>query len=602
MIRRSGARTIPDVLRLAPGVEVKRKLASIWEVTIRGFNGTNADKLLVQIDGRTVYSPLFGGVYWDVQDLVLEDVERIEVVRGPGATIWGANAVNGVINIITKGSNETQGGYFEGGGGTEERGFTTARYGGKLGDNATYRLYGKWFDRDGGSEQYGRLPDDWRQARTGFRIDWTPQPSDAFTLQGDYYDGYDGLEGNMRSPSPPFEYHYTEDQHVSGGNILGRWTHVLDKESDWSVQWYYDRAERHNTLLPLVLDTDIIDLDFQHRFPLADRHSLIWGLGYRNSSDYTRAIPLCLEFDPAKRADDVFSCFVQDQMTLREDLLYFTLGSKFEFNDYTGFEMQPTARLLWTPDKKHCIWGAVSRAVQTPTRLTSNGALTYGPDFPGYLPPGMPLFSVYHGMPTVESAELIAYEVGMRAQPVKRFYWDFTAFYNDYQKLLGVVPGTPYLGFTSTGYLAAFFPGYAISNVPGETYGFELAAGLDVTERWKLRGAYSFLRVFEHEPPNTFAYLGEDAPRNMYYLWLSGDLGRHWSLDVIGRYFDEENIRYFVGDVRLAWQPRPNIEWSVVGRNLLAGIHNETTGHSDLFGIESTQVEPEVYGAVTYRF
>lgn len=599
MIRRSGARTIPDVLRLVPGVEVVQKTANTWCITIRGFNGTNADKLLVQIDGRSVYSPLYGGTYWDIQDLVLEDIERIEVIRGPGGTLWGANAVNGVINIITKDSKDTQGGYFEAGGGTLNREFSTARYGGQLGDDATYRVYGKWFENAGewNPETQSQGPDAWRQARTGFRTDWDASKQDKATLQGDYYNGYDGVTGELAQSTAPYHYRYAQDQHVSGSNILGRWTHTLENDTDWSFQWYYDRMERHDEVLPLTLNTGILDLDFQYHFPLGENHDFVCGGGYRNYRDDTRGIPLCIGFNPADRTDDLYNCYVQDDITLRENVWHWIVGSKFEHNNYTGFEFQPTTRLLWTPDEKHCIWGAISRAVQTPTRLTDDGI---GTKFGGMYGP-LPIFRTFSGSSSIAAADVLAYEVGMRAQPVEAFYWDLALFYNNYQNLVGFQPGTPYIGTTPDGNLAAFVPATAFSDIAAESYGFELAAGYQVTKHWKFRAEYSFLRLFEHESADEVAYLGEDVPRNMYSLWLSGDLGHHWNLDLIGRYSDEMKYRYFVGDVRLAWRPNPHVEWSVVGRNLLAGAHPECGGR-DLFGVVATDVQPEVYGALSYRF
>ena len=369
MIRRSGARTIPDALRLVPGVQVARIDANKWAVTIRGFNGRYANKLLVQIDGRSVYTPLFAGVYWDVQDVVLEDVDRIEVIRGPGAAVWGANAVNGVVNIITKSARDTQGTFVEAGSGTEERSFSTVRTGGKLGQNAYYRIYGKWFERDRAGLPTGIADDEWRQGRTGFRIDWEPNGCDKLTFQGDAYGGTSGTANRIPDSLPPdFQSTITDDSRVSGGNALLRWSRTIDAETDWSLQFYYDRTSRKAVTTGFQEDRDTIDLDFQHRFPLAPEHSLIWGFGYRNSKDSIRSSPFYLQFYPSDRADDLFSYFVQDEITLREDLLYLTVGSKFEHNDYTAFEYQPTGRLLWTPDPRHSIWAAISRAVRTPSR------------------------------------------------------------------------------------------------------------------------------------------------------------------------------------------------------------------------------------------
>jgi iron complex outermembrane receptor protein len=605
MIRRSGVRTVPDALRLAPGVDVAQIDASKWAVSIRGFNGRYANKLLVQIDGRSVYSPLYGGVFWDVQDMVLEDVERIEVIRGPGGTLWGANAVNGVINIISKGAKETQGGYFEIGGGTEQRNFSAARYGGQLGDNAHYRLYGKWFDRDGGFTPDGSAADDWRQARTGFRIDWTPQACDTFTLQGDYYKGVDGEESILAGALPPdFTNVFVQDQPVAGGNVVFRWTHVLDKETDWSLQAYYDRTERSDEATPFFENRDTVDLDFQYRFPLAADHAFIWGAGYRNTRDRTGGAPFSVEFDPDGRADDVFSLFAQDQITLREDLLYLILGSKFEHNDYTGFEYQPTARVLCTPDQKHCLWGAISRAVRTPTEAEFDVRAINPPR--EILPGPVPVFPSLVGRDGLESETLLAYEVGMRAQPTDAFYWDLTLFYNDYADLTALVPQTPVPGVTPAGWPALYLPLYPATMLSGETYGFELAAGYQLTKRWNLRGSYSLFRMMIEDEPGVISWFNAgENPCNQSSLWLSGDLGNHWNLDLIGRYVDSLPAlsvpSYLVMDVRLAWRPRPRLEMFVAGRNLLAGSHLEFTTTSAA-GVAPTEVQEEVYGGLVYRF
>ena len=308
MIRRSGARSVPEALRLVPGVQVARINASTWAISIRGFNERFANKLLVQIDGRTVYTPLFGGVFWDVQDVLLEDVERIEIIRGPGATVWGANAVNGVINIITKRADDTQGLFAEGGGGNE-RGFASARVGGQS-DNVAWRAYGKWFDRDSGFSPTRDTNDDWQVGRICFRTDWKPSCCDTVTFQGDYYDGNAGMTHIEPIPASPFVQIGPRDQKLSGGNALLRWSRKIDDDSDWSIQLYYDRTERTLGDNEIREDRDTVDVDFQYRFPLADYHSLIWGFGYRNTRDRIRDSTFHLQFSPTDRADDRFSTFL----------------------------------------------------------------------------------------------------------------------------------------------------------------------------------------------------------------------------------------------------------------------------------------------------
>jgi iron complex outermembrane recepter protein len=323
MIRRSGAKEIPEVLRMAPGVEVAQIEADKWAVSIRGFNGLYANKLLVRIDGRDVYTPLFAGTFWDVQDVLLEDVDRIEVIRGPGASIWGANAVDGVINIITKNSKETQGVYAETGGGTFERQFTSARYGGRLGEDATYRLYGKWFDRGPDFDPNGPANDAWNQGRGGFRMDWNASSDDAVTFQGDYYNVYSGEQGFFPAPAPPYTTPYTDIAHVSGENAIVCWKRTIDEKSDWTTKVYYDRTERHWPASEFAEDRNTVDFDLQYRFPAGERQEMICGLEYRNTSDSIFSDPPIFGYVPAQRSDDLYSCFAQDEITLSEDRWFF---------------------------------------------------------------------------------------------------------------------------------------------------------------------------------------------------------------------------------------------------------------------------------------
>ena len=314
MIRRSGARNVPEVLRMVPGIHVAKMNASTWSISVRGFSGRFADKLLVQIDGRTLYSPIFGGTIWDVQNVILEDVERIEVIRGPGATIWGANAVNGIINVITKHTEDTQGVLVQGGVGTEEEGFVNARLGGELRQDMTYRIYGQGFDRDAGHDAVGAELDDWNLGQGGMRIDWKPTSCDHLTLQGNYYEGSAGLRTINASPAPPFSASISDSQTLAGNNILGRWTHSFDDDSNWTVQFYYDRAARGFETTQLGFDIETIDLDTSYRFKLGDRHNVIVGVGYRNITDRITEAPYLFEFSPGKRSVDNFSYFIQDEI------------------------------------------------------------------------------------------------------------------------------------------------------------------------------------------------------------------------------------------------------------------------------------------------
>jgi iron complex outermembrane receptor protein len=596
MIRRSGARSIPEALRLAPGVNVARIDANKWAISIRGLQSRFSNKLLVQIDGRSVYTPLFAGTYWDVQDVVLEDVERIEVIRGPGASVWGENAVNGIINLITKSAKDTQGALLSGGGGGEERGFSTVRYGGGNG-NHWWRVYGKQFERHTGLDPSGNARDDWRQQRAGFRMDWDSKCCDTVTLQGDYYDGQSGA-GTLETivdPNPPFTRPFPDSDDVLGGNLLFRWQHELADDSAWALQVYYDRAIRESRLFDY--DRETFDLDFQHNFALGDCHRMIWGAGYRlNSDKFETGDPFALVIDPSKRDYDIASAFVQDEMALRKDVLYFTIGTKLSINDFSDFEVQPTGRLLWLPSKRSAAWAAVSRAVRTPARTSHDLTLLQTPVAPA-------TFAAAVSDPAnFRSEELIAYELGYRIQPTQTFSWDLALFYHEYEDLsarfpLPIAPGP--------------LPGTLIVPLPagnlmdGEIYGVELAATWDINGRWRLTGSYSFVEIHLHAAPGTVA-TAEDpegqTAHNQAYVQSSWDLGSHWELDVLARYVDNIpnlNVPHYISmDLRLAWQPRDCLEVAVVAQNLLDQSHRE---FRDVF-LAGTEVERSVYGMATLRW
>jgi iron complex outermembrane recepter protein len=606
MIRRSGAKEIPEVLRMVPGMDVAKIDSNTWAVSCRGFNSRFANTLLVRIDGRDVYDPLFGGTFWDVQDVVLEDVERIEVIRGPGASVWGANAVNGVINIITKNAKDTQGAYVETVAGTFERGITTARYGGQVNENLNYRFYGKWFDRATGFSPTDDAYDAWTQGRCGMRTDWKASHDDAVTFQGDYYNGYSGERDLLAQFAPPYYSFSDQNAHVSGDNALMNWKHVFDEDTDWDVKIYYDQTQRHWQMAGV--NRNIFDFDFQQRFPIGDRHDVVCGIGYRNSQSFVTNSPT-LAMEPTQKTDYLGSCFVQDQITLVEDRWFFTAGSKFEKNNYTGFEYEPTVRLLFTPNKKYSLWCAVSRAIRMPTQgeetcMALSPAAGLAPPLPP-LPPGpdVPMFPVILGNTDLASEELLAYEAGIRGQPTDAFSWDFTVFDNNYDRLIYPVLGFPHGGPGPADYL----PMVLTNAARGNTYGFELATTHKVTETWRLQTAYTFLvmnvqaiesgTVGAEETP-------DNSPRNQVYMQSSWDLGQNWTFDLIGRYCDNlsglEVPSYFVLDTRLGWRPNKHFEFALVGRNLCNG-HFYEFGSDPFLGTQATEVEPEVYGQIVWR-
>jgi iron complex outermembrane receptor protein len=590
MIRRSGVNNIPDVLRLVPGIEVARLDANKWAIISRGFNSLYAHDMLVQIDGRAVYSQFFSGVFWDMQDLVLQDIERIEVVRGPGATVWGANAVNGVINIITKQAADTQGLLVTGGTGTEERGFSAVRYGGKAGEDLHWRAYGKQFERDGGYF-FGDDFDDWRQASGGFRADWTPTPDDTVTFQGGLFDGDSGSSQVLAFPTPPFQSGQVYDGHNEGENGIVRWTRNLDEESSWTVQSYYDRYRRVTPFTDIEQET--VDVDFQYRFPVGQRNNVICGAAYRQIDDHFFG-DFALSLDPIARNTNLFSCFVQDQLTLQEDILSLFAGSKFEHNDFSGFEYQPSVRLLWTPTERQTMWAAVSRAVRTPNRIDDDFTFRQlvAP------PPPFPTFVQFDGNRNLKAEDLLAYELGYRAQPMESFSWDLATFYNQYSDLSGPVPaGAPFFDPTIPGVIVPMTLGNVLT---ADTYGAELATTYQVRPDWRLSGAYTLLYLDIHVPAGDAAQ--GSNPHNQMNIRSSWNIRPDLDFDLIGRYVDNLPSlgvsSYLTMDARLGWRPWTNFEWAFVGRNLLDDRHAEFV--DALAGNVATEVQSEFFTTLTW--
>jgi iron complex outermembrane recepter protein len=606
-IRRSGARTIAEALRMAPGLQVCQFDANKWAVSARGFNDTFSNKLLVLIDGRSVYTPLFSGVFWDVQDTMIEDIDRIEVIRGPGATLWGANAVNGVINIITKSAQQTQGSLVTLGTGSHEAYDAAVRYGNQLGSDGAWRIYAKGFDRGPFKDAAGREANDqWDALRSGFRMDMDLNARDSVTLQGDMYTGNEDLTldlpGTLSAP-PAGPQGYSGS--FSGANFLGRWRRTNSDTSDFAVQLYYDRTQRDQFVLGE--DRDTLDFDFQHRFQLTLNQALIWGLGYRYTRDDIQNSER-VSMIPDSRADQLLSAFVQDEITLQPDKWWLTMGSKFEHNDYTGFEVQPSLRLRWKPESQQTAWAAVSRAVRTPSRsdydLRSNRTPeTTALPFPPYSATYQPAI---FGDDDFESEELIAYELGYRWQPAPRISTDVAAFYNQYHKLRTLEPDPAASYFEADPEPHTVVPAFFGNKMKGETYGIEWVATWQPLNFWKLTAGYTWLQMDLHAEADSGDTSAEEqsgiSPVHQIQLRSNLDLPRGWSFDSALYYVDELSAldvpAYTRLDLRIGWQPDPVWEFSLSLQNLLDDRHPEFAERTDAV---PSEIPRQIYAQITWR-
>ncbi len=590
-IRRSGATNLASALRLASNLNIARKNAHEWIISARGFSSDVGNKLLVMIDGRTVYTPLFSGVFWDRQDYLLEDIDRIEVVSGPGGSLWGANAVNGVINIVTKSAQATRGMYMEAGGGEDPRGFGALRYGGDLAGGAAYRVYAKYSDMDSQTFANGRdAGDDWRLGQGGFRID-KEHDTDTVTLQGDYYKASEGINTGG-------------DARVWGANLLGRWSHRFSDRSDTRLQVYYDRTHlvMDTAPLPAVFapagtfgdDLATWDVDFQHNLQLGNRHRLAWGLGVRLTRDHVSNSP-GLAFYPERLDQQLYNGFVQDEIRLRDDLTL-TLGTRIEHTDYTGFEVEPNARMQWAVSPQQSLWAAVSRAVRTPSRVDRD----ISQPAPGYL------IVLLQGGRQFESETLLAWELGYRAQLGPRATLSLSTFYNDYDKLrsTSLGPPDPLFGLP--------FPFYFENNLEGETHGFELTARYQVLDSWRLQAGFNLLRENLRVKPGETDFnnaLNETAdPEQQFALRSSVNLPNNIELDTDLRWVDERIInnsgvaatvpKFWTMDLRLGWRPNQHLQLSLVGRDLLDRLHPEYAVPSPT----RVEIERSFYGKVAWTF
>jgi len=599
-IRRSGATSLPEALRMVPGLQVAKINTGSWVVTSRGFAGLHANKLLVLIDGRTVYTPLFSGVFWDTQDALLADIERIEIIRGPGASLWGANAVNGIINIITKHAVDTQGGYLAAGAGTEENYFGGGRYGFKIGEDTYMRLYAKAFERDQGASAGLHPPHDhWQGGRGGLRLDWQLSRDSDLTVEGEFFKSDLGLTRSVISYTHAPIYGELVDTRnkTAGGYLLGRWSKVFSADSDMALQVYYVQSSMEDLLLEE--DRQTADIDFQHRFRLGARQNVVWGLGYRVTWDEMVSSPYLQVTDPTKDLH-LFSAFVQDRITVIPEKFWLTLGSKFEHNDLTEWEIQPTIRMTYKPFESQTLWASVSRAVRTPSR----GEAGFQTDW-SIVPPGtaenpmqVPLLTQIEANPDVAAEDLIAYEAGFRWTARDIFFMDLAVFYHDYRDILGDEEGMPHPAYDPVPHLV--LPLQVANNDEAVGYGAELAITYCPADFWQFKGAYTYLELdFE----NSYTLAGA-SPRHQFSLRSLTDLGESLELDLWLRYVDElsrlDVDSYWNFDARLGWKLTPNWTLSLVGQNLLEESHLEYNPFT--FPTVPTQVERGVYAMLEWKF
>jgi len=572
-IHNSGAKTLPEALRLASNLQVAQVNSSQWAISARGFNNVLANKLLVLINGRAVYTPMYAGVFWDVQNVLLEDIDRIEVISGPGGALWGSNAVNGVINVITKSSKDTKGFYAEAGAGSNLPGTASLRYGGKLNDKITYRMFGAGFHLGNTQLTNGsKANDEWTMGRAGLRMDWDVTPKDLITFEGSIYSGRPNPDGNDTSII------------ARGDNLTVRWSHSASARSDFQLQFYYDHTLRNfGNGFKEVLKT--YDIDWQNRVALSDRHEVTYGANFRIMDHNVTNLPL-FGFFPGRKDLYLYSAFAQDKIALIKDRLRFTIGAKIEHNSYTDFEFQPNARLAFTPTKKQTIWAAVSQAVRTPSRIDR--------DFVAFLAPGL---AFIRGDSNFVSETLTAYELGWRIQPSKNLSVSASSFYNVYDNIRSAEPG-PIPPFN--------IPITFGNGVKGASYGIELSGIYQLTSWWNLKGGYTFfkkdLSLKSGSKDANNATAESDDPQHQFVIQSKVILPARFEFGTVIRYIDKLPKpyvpSYFGLDLRVGWRPSKAIELNLVAQNLLDKYHSEFIPASP----SAREIERSIYGKVTCRF
>jgi iron complex outermembrane receptor protein len=598
-IRRSGATNIPDLLRMVPGVQVSRIDANAWAISIRGFNTRYSNKVLVLIDGRSVYSSSFSGVFWDQQGVPLEDIERIEVIRGPGATVWGANAVNGIINIITKPAKATQGGLLVAGTGNEDTAQGLLRYGGPAGNDGAYRVFSSYSRIANSALPDGtEAADGWRRIRGGGRADWNLASTNSVTVEGSVYSN---SEGQTRWPGftnlLPLGDPFAEVITARGGDLLGRWDHIFQGGSDASLQVYLDTyrridlgaAETHKTL----------DFDFQDHLNLG-RNDIVWGAGYHATNSGVASPNLY--FAPVRQTDGLYSTFIQDEININ-GRLWLTIGSKFEHNAYTGFEFEPGASLAWTPTRRQTAWISAARAIRQPARfeIAIDASLGTVP-----LAQGLNETLVYLGNRHFQAEVLRDYEAGYRAQLTKDVALDIALFGSFYRRLSTVEPLSP-VPVASLSPPGLLFELTLDNKAHATNYGGEVSATWSVNRRWRISPGYSWIEFKPDLNPDSHDPFGPlsngDAPKHMFQIRSLFNLSKNVEFDNTLYYVALRPANNVPGNVRLdtriGWRHGEAWEFSIVGQNLL---RPQTLEYGDSSAVAGTEAQRGVFGKITWRF
>jgi iron complex outermembrane receptor protein len=612
-IEKAGILSIPEALRLVPGLQVAQIDSSRYAISARGFNDFFANKLLVLIDGRSIYTPLFSGVYWNAQDTLIEDIERIEVIRGPGATVWGANAVNGVINIITKSSAETQGGLISTAVGSHLQPLVSTRYGGRLDESTTYRVFAKGLKRaDFDSSDGGEANDSWETLRAGIRLDRDQSVSDTISVQAEVYEGSaDGTLGISDPTTFPVTIGVEGTEEYEGGHILTNWQHIFSSSSSTDFQMYYDHTYRDQVVAEETRDT--IDLEFKHHWNPAGAHDIVWGAGYRWTKDDI-IDTFVISFDPDSRSDNLWSAFAQDDINLIADTAWITVGSKFEHNAYSGFEIQPSVRFRIQTSPRQIIWTAISRAVRTPARSDhdfESKILTRVDGTDDFI------ISNYMGDDALHSEELTAYELGYRRQISNTLSIDIASYYNDYDEIRGVRQYPPFLDLTSSP--PTYVLPYIFDNsIEGKAYGIELQGTWQATDNLRITAAYSWMKLdLQYKDPDrrdTKILELFLSPRQQFQLRSSLDLAHNLSFDAELYYVSSLNSSeidsylqlnendigaYLRLDLQLGWQIRENLKIYITGENLLDSGHSEFPDSSQIL---ASEIPRQYWVKATYTF